>query len=123
MLNSLPNDIIKKIISLLDIDSRRALNIYSKLDIPDYIKNNIQSVLQKPYLDDINYTKCYKINLNSKYTLIQQVYSYRYNNIVQYSIEHFVPNNTYSSLYSRVLPVIYICSEYKNNCIYTKYLY
>lgn len=43
----LPRDIELKLISLMDIDSRRALGIYSKLNVPKGLQDKIKSSLQK----------------------------------------------------------------------------
>jgi len=46
----LPRDVELQIIRKLDIDSRRALGIYTKLSVPDHIKTKLMQVMP-PHLD------------------------------------------------------------------------
>ena len=43
-----PNDILLKIISYMDIDTRRSLGIFTKLHIPQKIKNTLTSLIPHP---------------------------------------------------------------------------
>lgn len=69
----LPPEIINKIISFLDIDTRRSLGIYTKLKIPEDIKNKLESI---PKITDITidnnpyYYICYII-LKNKYKIVK----------------------------------------------------
>ncbi len=47
-MTELPRDVVLKIISYLDIDTRRSLGIYSKLRIPDRIKSKLETVIPHP---------------------------------------------------------------------------
>lgn len=42
-----PNDVVLRITSKLDIDTRRSLKIYSRLKVPDTVKNAITTCLDK----------------------------------------------------------------------------
>ena len=47
-MNKLPRDVVLKIISYLDIDTRRSMGIISKLNIPCEIKSTLQAVTPHP---------------------------------------------------------------------------
>lgn len=44
----LPRDVMLKIVSYMDIDTRRSLGIYTKLRVPDEIKSKLEAVLTHP---------------------------------------------------------------------------
>ena len=48
IMTELPRDVILKITSYMDIDTRRALGIYCKLRIPDEIKSKLEAVIPHP---------------------------------------------------------------------------
>lgn len=103
----LPNDIQLKIISKLDIDTRRALGIYSKLQIPKHIKDKLEKTIPSPHqficssysrisLGDFNKEKD-----RFKYVLHRNFGSSKHNNknnmklpYVSYRIEHYGYNNS-----------------------------
>lgn len=44
---ALPRELVFRIISFMDIDTRRSLNIYTKLNVPDPLKQRIMSCFRK----------------------------------------------------------------------------
>ena len=75
-IHKLPNDIIKKIISYLDIDSRRALGIYAKLIVPETIKQKLDFVFTKHKIKKYktrSISRSY-IRLSSIYTIIREFF-------------------------------------------------
>jgi len=107
-MNDLPRECILKIISYLDIDSRRALNIYTKMKIPKVIVDNINNIIKIPntYMHNDN-TNVFFILLGSTYVIIHE-----YNtslNLIEYYLEY---NRTtkcvfHKDIYLFVLPEIY----------------
>ena len=77
--NNLPNEIQRKIISLLDIDRRRALGIYIKLKIPLKIKNDLEFILKRFKIKTISNPNFPNLNiaildLNSVYIIKHEWY-------------------------------------------------
>lgn len=75
MFQKLPQDVVKRILSLLDIDRRRALGVYTKIKVPFDIKNNLDFVLTNyriKYVFDSYFKRIEKaiLNLNSLYILL-----------------------------------------------------
>lgn len=101
----LPREILNKIISFLDIDTRRSLGIYTKLKIPENIKNKLES-LEKHEDITINNNRYYYmsyITLNKKYRILRSeyinvVFHYisNYSTILYLSFndDYYYPNNT-----------------------------
>lgn len=58
-MKELPRDVVLKIASYMDIDTRRALGIYTKLHVPDEIKSKLEAVIPHPtrLIFDPNYKK------------------------------------------------------------------
>lgn len=78
--NNLPNEIIRKILSLLDIDTRRALGVYVKLKIPSKIEQNLNFVFSR-YKIQLLFNPHYPVtniailDLNSLYIIKHEWYS------------------------------------------------
>lgn len=72
-MESIPREVIvRHLLKYLDIDSRRALNVYSRLDIPSYF-NEMISNIPKPL--EVNYNK-YILTLGNIYIIDKQIYNY-----------------------------------------------
>jgi hypothetical protein len=82
----LPRDIIKQIIKLCDIDSRRALGIYCKLDVPQKLKVLLKQI---PKINNDN--NFIKVELGPFITV--QLYNYSYEYISLYTINKIFINN------------------------------
>lgn len=116
LLQNLPKECILKIISYLDIDSRRALNIYTKIKIPKMISNKISNIIKIPntYLHNDSTYASY-IVLNSLYVIIHEYNPYL--SLVDYYVEcNRVTKCVFQKdIYYFVLPEIYkskICTNY-----------
>lgn len=59
----LPNDVVLRIISFMDIDTRRSLGIYAKLNVPDDLKSRITSCFREIeiYADHVDYNTAEEI--------------------------------------------------------------
>lgn len=71
-LSSLPRDLQMKIISKLDIDSRRALGVYTRLRVPQGLSDEIGRTLSnKPVRMGPNEVVTLQIGTTSKYHLVK----------------------------------------------------
>jgi len=77
----LPNDVKFKIMGKMDIDTRRALGIYTKLRIPKNISDKINSVFIRPdplYISETIHSFSIKIKINQTekyYVIVHTVYA------------------------------------------------
>lgn len=96
----LPIDVIFNIIRYLDIESRMALGIVSKMNIPKKYIDNISSILNKINVYNSNSRIIAVLDLKSLYILRQSTIM-RENNInVEYYIEHNINNKNIIRKYS-----------------------
>lgn len=80
----LPNELIRKIISFMDIDTRRSLGIYTKLKIPQTLKDKIKFKEIKKYDTQLPHTLGYlhtiynvKVNILTEITTTTRIeYNY-----------------------------------------------
>jgi hypothetical protein len=113
LMQSLPKDCILKIISFLDIDSRRALNIYIKMKIPKTIQNNINKVLQIPdsYLYNNQLIRVATICLKGVYFIRHEFSAIKHydGNIYNYYCEpsYFVEHNFNKSITYHAMLITY----------------
>ena len=105
MFQKLPQDVVKRILSLLDIDRRRALGVYTKIKVPFDIKNNLDFVLTNyriKYVFDSYFKRIEKaiLNLNSLYIIEHEWYTINsydaiYNNDNTNSVLYSIKYNGY----------------------------
>lgn len=112
-IQELPKDVIMRIICFLDIDSRRALNIYTKIKIPQNIVKRIENKLQIPdvfYNDRFRFNSfSAKIDLNNIYIIRKQITILNDEKFINYYVEH---NNQIFNL-----PDIYISRTITENYV------
>ena len=58
-----PNDVVLKILSKLDIDTRRSLGVYTKLKIPQKLRNRISICLNKVKNTSLGHRHVYYVQL------------------------------------------------------------
>ena len=112
-INRLPNDVIKKIMSCLDIDSRRALGIIRKIKIPSQFTKHLSSIINNKieHYSNTCILNSY-INLNSIYVIRHQTNTEF--NYTTYYVEHTVykkKNETDMIAISLQLPDIYFSKK------------
>jgi hypothetical protein len=119
-IEKLPIEVISKIISYLDIDSRRALNIYNKLKVPKYISDTIGNKIQIPdvfYNDRYGRLRSFSsyINLNTIYIIRRQICVFGTEEFTNYFVEHYKTKKTDLSM---GIPDMYISHQINDD--YTK---
>ena len=82
MWGALPRDIIIRIIRFMDIDSRRALGVYCKLQVPYHISEAIENIPR------INQSLTYCFVEIGPYKLLHSYKNVRFENIHVWFVEH-----------------------------------
>jgi hypothetical protein len=69
----LDRDVQKRVVRLLDIDSRRAMNVYCKLKVPTELAASISICFKQSELDDFGHTEFYIFHVTPKYKIERYV--------------------------------------------------
>lgn len=89
-LSDLPKELAFKIVSKLDIDSRRALGVFTNLKIPTHLQDRISRVLQIPTHTLNNYI----VPLGKTYIIIKSFDHIKKNEMIDHRVFQY-PNNQY----------------------------
>ena len=66
---NLDRDVQKRIVRLLDIDSRRAINLFCKLAVPNEVKTLISNSMKQAEYEDYGRTEFYIMHVTPTYKI------------------------------------------------------